>query len=232
MSINYNFEDFGKIVTEYNGGDFKFHELPNDSNDPMVEGPGTLFTIKGVTWGNLEQAKDSCSCLFNDWELNRYYGSDASGSLRGSGTTDHSDFTICIPLEAYIATMAQSLVAGRLIDEMTLEQIQWAGDGKQFEAFTKTTLKHAQVIEINFSHPYHVIVTFHIRIIEQTQYKFDQKTGTKVGQNAFTISYYDDEPSAEAGGGGGGAAAPAGQAPAEDAGGEDDGSAMAPAPGG
>lgn len=229
MSVSYNFEDFGKVLTEYHGGEFKFHVLPSDLNDPMVEGPGTIFTIKGVTWGNLQQAKESCSVLFNDWELNRYYASDASGSLRGAGTTDHTDFTVCIPLEAYVATMAQSLLSGKLIDELLLEQIQWAGDGKQFETFTKTAFKHAQVIEINFSHPYYVIVIFHIRIIEQTQFKFDQKTGSKVGQNAFTISYYDDEPSGEAGGGssgGGGAAAPPAPAPAPEEGGE-----VAPEPG-
>lgn len=195
MTVSYNFEDFGRVLTEYKGGEFKFRLLPDDSNDPMIDGPGTLFTIKGVTWGNLDQARESCACLFNDWELNRYYGSDGSGSLRGSGTTDHSDLTVCIPLEAYVATLAQSLVAGQLIDELILEQIQWAGDSKQFEVFTKTSFKHAQVIELNFSHPYYVIITFHIRVIEQTQYSFDQKTGSKQGQNAFTISYYDDEPS-------------------------------------
>lgn len=203
--------DAENYLLQYNSGKYLVHVLPDHSENTMVEGPATLVNIVGITKSNLEKAPEFVNCIKYYYEINRHINPDASGGRRGSGSNDFTDLTILIPHEAYVATLMSNQQSGKILDTIVIRSIHWTGNDESFETYKEETFSHCQVIEIARSHTYWTAITFHIRKIDITVFKFNQSTGVKEGQNKTVFNYIEDQPNGDSGG----SPAPAAAAPAK-----------------
>lgn len=188
--------DAENYLLQYNNGKYLVHVLPDHSENTMVEGPATLVCIPGVTSSNLENAPDCVNCIKYYYEINRHINPDASGGRRGSGSNDFTDLTILIPHEPYIAALMAMQQSGKIIDTINIKSIHWTG-GESFEIYKQEEFSHCQVIEVARSHTYWTAITFHIRKLDITVFKFNQATGEKEGQNKTVFNYIEDDPNGE-----------------------------------